>query len=790
MANQTYFCTLTAIGEAKDANAKALGTALKLTEMAVGDGNGALPIPDRARTTLVRQVRRAPLNTLKADPQNPGQLIAEQIIPEDVGGWWIRELGIYDDAGDLIAIGNCPETYKPQLAEGSGRVQVVRMVLIMSSAATVQLKIDPSVVLATRKYVDDQDAAVEARMNTAVAALGASTQTALGGKADLAGATFTGPVYASKGFRIGGAWTLTPSASPGSFSLENITMRNYIGDGTGWAWAFSKRANGVTTDLFTVNDAGNVGIGVDAPAARLDVGGSASAALQAILARGASDGGFQLRARNGWGNAVDTEQVRFGMEYASQGMAAGFSFIRGASATNSSLAIFTDNLERVRVDATGNLGIGTQSPKGTLHVSKPGEASVVVSNYQNSGADNVKAGSVVFQTAYTSTGTVYENARIDAITKAGNIDISQLVFSVGRFGAGGLAQEAMRIDSNGNLLVGVTSSTCHVVSKGNAVVDTRIFDVAYSTGFFVGDGYGFSATAACQKVMRNATSGRSINASGTINAGGADYAEYMTKASTCGEIDKGQIVGVDRAGLLTDKWADAVSFLIKSTDPSYVGGDTWGHPDAIGMARPEEPVLGLADYTGTAHPGEAPVAPSAPDLTQPVLPSMPADDASEEEKEAYLVAQTAYSEQLDAFNEAQAAYLIQLADHKEAMQVYTKQLAEFERDLANHLVVVEAARAEFDTVTMPAYLEELAAFEAALEQARQRVDRIAYCGQVPVNVKGAKPGQYVVPVQDGDGIGGQLVDDDAIDFKQYRRAVGIVQNVLEDGRANVRVKIV
>jgi hypothetical protein len=91
---------------------------------------------------------------------------------------------------------------------------------------------------------------------------------------------------------------------------------------------------------------------------------------------------------------------------------------------------------------------------------------------------------------------------------------------------------------------------------------------------------------------------------------------------------------------------------------------------------------------------------------------------------------------------------------------------------------------------MPAYLSVLAVFEAKLEAERQKVDRIAYCGQVPVNVQGASPGQYVVPVQDGDGIGGQLVDDDAITFEQYRRAVGVVQNILSDGRANIRVKVV
>jgi len=151
---QTYYGILTAVGEAKDANAKALGIPLVYAEMAVGDGNGVVPVPDRNRTSLVRQQRRAPLNSLTRDAVNTNQVIAEQIIPESVGGWYIRELGLYDADGDLIAIANCPETYKPLLAEGSGRVQAVRMVIIVSSADNVRLKIDPSVILATRDYAD------------------------------------------------------------------------------------------------------------------------------------------------------------------------------------------------------------------------------------------------------------------------------------------------------------------------------------------------------------------------------------------------------------------------------------------------------------------------------------------------------------------------------------------------------------------------------------------------------------------------------------------------------------
>ncbi|AZW03546.1 MULTISPECIES: phage tail protein [Escherichia] len=151
-----FYTLLTEIGAAKLASAAALGVPLKITKMAVGDGGGVLPTPSAQQNTLIAEQRRADLNMLYIDPQNSSQIIAEQVIPETEGGWWIREVGLFDETGALIAVGNCPESYKPQLAEGSGRTQTVRMVLITSSTDNITLKIDPAVVLATRKYVDDK----------------------------------------------------------------------------------------------------------------------------------------------------------------------------------------------------------------------------------------------------------------------------------------------------------------------------------------------------------------------------------------------------------------------------------------------------------------------------------------------------------------------------------------------------------------------------------------------------------------------------------------------------------
>ncbi len=164
-----FYTLLTAIGAAKLANATALGVPLKITQMAVGDGGGVLPTPSAQQTKLVGEQRRAALNQLYIDPQNASQIIAEQVIPADEGGWWIREIGLFDDSGSLIAVGNCAESYKPLLSEGSGRTQTVRMILITRSTANLTLKIDPTTVLATRKYVDDKAIELSAYVDNEIA---------------------------------------------------------------------------------------------------------------------------------------------------------------------------------------------------------------------------------------------------------------------------------------------------------------------------------------------------------------------------------------------------------------------------------------------------------------------------------------------------------------------------------------------------------------------------------------------------------------------------------------------
>lgn len=231
-------------------------------------------------------------------------------------------------------------------------------------------------------------------------------------------------------------------------------------------------------------------------------------------------------------------------------------------------------------------------------------------------------------------------------------------------------------DANGNCFLGGPSSgTSHIINRNSSTEGTVILNFQYngtSMGYMQdARGTPINGASAALSLNKNTTSGRSINAVGTVVTGGLDYAEYMYKSDTCGEVAKGQIVGITADEKITDKWIDAVAFAVKSTDPSYVGGDTWAY-----------------------HLGAFPV------------------DGTEEEQEEY---------------------------------------------------------------------------RGKLEDARKTVDRIAFCGRVPANVLGASPGQYIIPVKDGEGIKGMAVTSPT--FEEYMLAVGRVIAIEDDGRARIIVKV-
>jgi len=173
--NSQFFAILTAVGEAKQANATALGQSWTFSQMGVGDANDTDPIPNRAQTRLINEWRRAGVNQVRTDPANPNIIITEQVIPADVGGKWIREIGLYDADGDMVAVANCAPSFKPLLVQGTGKTQIIRMNFIVSNAASVVLKIDPSIVLATREYVDAQIVEAMAKMDFKHSVLVATT---------------------------------------------------------------------------------------------------------------------------------------------------------------------------------------------------------------------------------------------------------------------------------------------------------------------------------------------------------------------------------------------------------------------------------------------------------------------------------------------------------------------------------------------------------------------------------------------------------------------------------------
>ncbi|MEL5648269.1 phage tail protein [Serratia ureilytica] len=160
-----YKAIITTAGAAKIAAASAGGTQLKIVRMAVGDGNGTLPTPNPAQTKLVNEKYRAVLNGLTIDKALKNHILAEMIIPANVGGFWLREMGLYDEDGTLIAVSNMAESYKPKLEEGSGRTQTLRMILIVSSTEAIQVIAGGDTVLATKDFVADAIAAHEKTRN-------------------------------------------------------------------------------------------------------------------------------------------------------------------------------------------------------------------------------------------------------------------------------------------------------------------------------------------------------------------------------------------------------------------------------------------------------------------------------------------------------------------------------------------------------------------------------------------------------------------------------------------------
>lgn len=161
MTEQKYYTLMTELGIQKLVRAQANGTTIKLTEMAVGTSNRA---PVGSYTKLENEVWRGPINEMKVDPTNPNWVVAESHIPADVGGWMVREVGLFDTDGDLIVIGRQPDTYKPILSDGTAKELIIKLIMEVSNTACIELQINPDVVMASRAYVDGRQNEMENRM--------------------------------------------------------------------------------------------------------------------------------------------------------------------------------------------------------------------------------------------------------------------------------------------------------------------------------------------------------------------------------------------------------------------------------------------------------------------------------------------------------------------------------------------------------------------------------------------------------------------------------------------------
>jgi hypothetical protein len=324
---------------------------------------------------------------------------------------------------------------------------------------------------------------------------------------------------------------------------------------------------------------------------------------------------------------------------------------------------------------------------------------------------------------------------------------NQLAFWINDSGA--VWAEAARIDSNRNLLVGVasTATNSHVLKKASAtaggseimrLLDGNADNSGIHHSFCAGDNSGFNGAVTCEYIGKVTSTGRSINAAGTLNAAGADYAEYEIKADRAIVFAKGDIVGFDADGKLTNKFSAALSFGVKSTDPSFVGGDVWG-----GGLRPDAPIEPTAPFDDS---GVEPVRPSQPDF-------LTLEEANE------------YTQLVAQFEQQHATWVVE-------KQKYVQRVTDY-----------AAAKPAYE-VAHAAYVAAVAAHEATEEAARQTVDRIAYSGKVPVNVQGVAVGLYIVAVAGpNDSIIGQ-----AVGLKSnVGRTVGRVRKILPDGRAFISV---
>ena len=440
----------------------------------------------------------------------------------------------------------------------------------------------------------------------------------------------------------------------------------------------------------------------------------------------------------------------------------------------------------VRTDANGSAGLGVTPPAWS-----PVAFGIKNGAIWSFASDDFR---MVQNLYFNGASFIYRSASPACILTLYQNTLQFAQCGTGAAGAAAATSQVFTIDGSGNVLAGTTSGTAHRFVKagaeGAAVIsfdnNTSPSAVIYSVA-----GGGYNAAATALLLGKNNSTGRSINAGGTVNASGADLAEYMFKAAGCGPIAKGDVCGVTRVGRLTRKWADMIAPVVKTTDPHVVGGDIWG---ADVGEPPGPPVYEAPAYDGPPEP----VAPEPlPEATLPDVPPEPEPPAQVEGGDQgdylrrvadYVTARAEWSSAgMDAVQLA-ADRRVAEAKYETAVARYEVAIAAWNAAQAAHGEAVTAAEAAFAEAEAQ-HVHDLAGWQDDHEAARAGVDRISFCGRVPVNFAGdCEPGDYLVAVQVGSGIGLNRVAQADMTLPDYMLRVGRVWSIGEDGRPIIDVQ--
>lgn len=361
-----------------------------------------------------------------------------------------------------------------------------------------------------------------------------------------------------------------------------------------------------------------------------------------------------------------------------------------------------------------------------------------------------------------------------------------------------ISNSALGVGKNADIFAGFRQDlAADVATEGTGLLRLKASDTSITAQVYVARGTVGNAAATAMRISANSATGRSINAGGTVNASGADYAEYERKNRRMllagSSFLKGDVVGFDEEGHLTDRWDEAVSFGIKSTRPALVGGDEVfeGLPEA-----PTPPVLNLPLYEGEPDPGPNPPEPKSREdagLARMAFKRRGAGLSAAAKADGRELTE----EEIRADPECAAAMAdlerisAEITAEGETLEADWRAAVERRKvDVQAHKAAVQAAKDLFENAVMPAWQSEMDAWSAVMDEARAPFDRIAYAGKVPVNVQGAIVGQYLIPAETPDGgITAQAVNAADMTPGQSLTLLGRVRRVLVDGRPEIAVRV-